>query len=151
MNDDVEIVIRGVLDKIEDENITGNAAALIRSALQKLCGGCWNVITYSTYTSEAGYTNSHFHWRNKEWVYAEQTTSTDFNKSAIESFMNTEFGWTTIKDIDAVQRSAYTKINNKFPGTWKVHVAQLENVYSYSLFGTAWQSDSFVFLIYRVA
>jgi hypothetical protein len=151
MNDDVEIVIRGVLDKIEDENITTDKAFLINSALYKLCGGAWNVITYPTYTSEAGYAHSNFLWRNKLWIYAEQTTCTDTNASDIESFMNIEFGWATIKDINAVQHAAYTKINNKFPGTWRVHVVQLQNGYSSSLCGTAWQSDSFTFFIYRVA
>jgi hypothetical protein len=151
MNDDVKIVIRGVLDKIEDENISENKAPLINSALQKLCGGIWNVITYTTCKSEAGYTNSNFHWHNKKWVYAEKTTSTDYNESDIKSFMDTEFGWATIKDINAVQQSAYTKISNKFPGTWRVHVAQLQNGASTSIFGTCWQSDNFTFCIYRVA
>jgi hypothetical protein len=151
MNDDAKIVIRGVLDKIEDENISENKAPLISSALNKLCGGVWNVITYTTYTSEAGYTDSNFHWRNKEWVYAEQTTSIDHNASNIKAFMDTEFGWATIKDINAVQQSAYTKINNKFPGTWRVHVVQLQNGGFYSICGTDWQSDSFTFYIYRVA
>jgi hypothetical protein len=95
MNDNVKIVIRGVLDKIEGENITEHKARLITSALDKLCGGHWNVITYPTYENEAGYTNSNFRWHNKEWVYAEQTTSTDYNGSDIKSFMDTEFGWAT--------------------------------------------------------
>jgi hypothetical protein len=150
MNEDVKIVIRGVLNKIEDENITEHRQGLINSALDKLCGGRWNVITYSTYTSEAGYTDSNFHWRNKEWVYAEQTTSTDYNGSDIKSFMDTEFGCAKIRDINIVQQSAYTKINNKFPGTWRVHVAQLQNSYSGSTFGTMWESDGFSFFIYRV-
>jgi hypothetical protein len=151
MNDNVKIVIRGVLDKIEGENITEHKAGLITSALDKLCGGRWNVITYPAYENEAGYTHSNFRWHNKEWVYAEQTTSTDYNESDIKSFMDTEFGWATIKDINTVQQSAYTKINNKFPGIWRVHVAQLQNSYSGSAFGAVWESDSFTFFIYRVA
>ena len=151
MNDDAEIVIRGVLDKIEDENITDNKARLISDALKKLCGGVWNVIIYPTFEKERGNTYSCLHWRSKRWIYAEQTTNTSYDDSEIITFMNTEFGWATIKDIDTVQQSAYSKINNKFPGTWRVHVAQLKNEYFYSLYGTAWQSDGFTLFIYRIA
>lgn len=116
MDDDEKIVIRGVLDKIQDENSTENKADLIRETLKKLCGGHWNVITYPTFESEKGYCYPYLHWRNKQWVQAEKTTSTDFDSNEIKTFLNTEFEWATIKDIDAFQQSAYTKVNNKFLG-----------------------------------
>ena len=151
MNDDVKIVVRGVLDRIEDENIDGNEASLIGQALEKLCGGSWNVITYPSCESEIGYTSSYLNWRGKQWVYAEQTTNTSYNANRIISFMKMEFGWAKIKDMTMVQQSAYTKINRKFEGTWRVHVAKLEHGYSWSFHGTVWESDGYTFFIYPIA
>ncbi len=151
MDDDVKIVIRGVLDKIEDENLTEDKGKLICSALDRLCGDLWNVVFYPTYESEKGYCSSYFHWRSKYWVYAEKSISTNYNSDEIKKFMNTEFGWAKIKDIDTVQQAAYTKINNKFPGVWRVHVAKLNQGYSSYTYGTAWKSDEFTFFIYRIA
>jgi hypothetical protein len=151
MDDNTKIVIRGVLDKMEDENINDKPASLINKALQSICGGNWNIVTYTAYESKIGFTASYFHWRSKQWVYAEQTTCTTYNSNEIETLMNIEFGWASIKDINMVQESAHHKINNKFPGTWRVHVARLNGEISSSLFGIVWESDGFTFFIYRIA
>jgi len=150
-NDDAKIVIRGVLDKIEDEKLTEGKATLIDTALNMLFGGTWNVITYPTCESEAGASSLYLHWHNKEWVYAEQTTDTHFDEKEVKKFMDTEFGWAKTKDINTIQHSVYTKINNRFPGTWRVHVAQLKNGYSSRIYGAVWKSDGFTFFIYRIA
>lgn len=151
MNDDAKIVIRGVLDKIDDENLTDDNATCIKQALDRLCGGTWNVILYPNCEVSTGSTSSCFYWRGKQWVYAEQTTNTSFNASEIKSFMDTEFGWSPIRDIQMVQQAANTKISNKFQGEWRVHVAQLKNGYSCSCCGIVWKADGYTFFIYRLA
>ena len=118
MNDNIKIVIRGVLDRIDEENITENKAVLIGQALSRIFGGSWNVIIYPSYESAAGFTSSYFHWRHRQWVYAEKTTNTTYNANEIRSFMTREFGWSTIRDINAVQQSAYARINNRFSDSW---------------------------------
>jgi hypothetical protein len=150
MNYGTKLIIRGALDKIEDEKLTENKATVIRNALEAIRGGHWNVITYPTFESETGYRFSYLHWHGKQWVYAEKTTSTDYNEDEIKTFMDIEFGWAVIKDIHAVQQSAYTKINNKFPGTWRVHVARLKDGYSSDLSGTVWTNGEYTFFIYRL-
>ena len=150
MSQDTKIVIRGVLDQIEDNSMTENKAELIQKALCRLEGGHWSVIVYPSCEASAGCTSSSFHWRSKQWVYAQRTTDTSFNASDIKSLMNTEFGWATINDISAVQQSAYTKINDRFPGKWEVHVAKLNNGYSYKMCGTDWVRNEYTFFIYRI-
>ena len=149
MREDTKIVIRGVLDQIEDNSMTENKAELIQKALCRLRGGDWSVIVYPSCEASAGCTLSSFHWRSKQWVYAQRTTDTYFNASDIKSFMNTEFGWATISDITAVQQSVNTKINDRFPGKWEVHVAKLNNGYSWKMYGTDWVRNEYTFFIYR--
>ncbi|CAF3250989.1 unnamed protein product [Rotaria sp. Silwood2] len=149
MDGNSSLVICGVLDKLEKDNATIGIATLVMEALEDSFGGCWNVIIYPTYENEAGCCSSYLNWHSKHRVYAEKTTCIDIDRNEIKRFMDTEFGSTTIKDIIAVQQSAYAKINNKFPGTWRVHVAQLKNGYSWSIWGIAWDLDEFTFFIYR--
>lgn len=65
--------------------------------------------------------------------------------------MNIEFGWAKIKDINMIQQSAYTKINKTFEGVWRVHVAKLEDGYSWNFYGIVWESAGYTFFIYPIA
>ncbi|CAF2136714.1 unnamed protein product [Rotaria magnacalcarata] len=152
MDDNIELIIRDVHDKIAHKNRTESPSTWTNGALIGLCGGYWNVVMYSDYDVLVGLSSSSLHWRNKWWAYTEKTTSIDFAADEIKKFMVTEFGWATIKDSDAAQKSAYIKINNKFLGSWRAHVARIKSKWSWSMRGTAWTADGLTlfFFIYRL-
>jgi ribosomal protein L31E len=70
---------------------------------------------------------------------------------AIRAFMNKEFGWAKIVDIGEVQAAVERRVNEKFPGSWKVHVVKLRADSSRSayVYGAFWDHDGYTFSIMR--
>jgi hypothetical protein len=137
-DDDRKIVIRGVMDKWERDG--GDPAVMVREAILKIFSEYWSIVIYDTFVEEKG-NGTFFHYHNKWRIYGVYTNNTHSNKAELEGFMNTEFGWARIADIEKLQASAEKRVNENFKGNWKVHVVKLGSAPRYGyIYGTSVQT-----------
>jgi hypothetical protein len=142
-----KIAIRGAMDKWESEG--GRPAAMVSKALLDIFHETWSIVIYDTYVSETGY-GTYFHYHNKWWVYGVCTSNTYYGEAKLKELMDNEFGWASIADIERLQAAAEKKVNEKFEGSWKVHVVKLGTGSWYgSIYGAYWDQDGYECYIMR--
>jgi hypothetical protein len=146
-----QFVIRGVLDKIDEESGQGNKSTAIRDILEDIFQEDWNIITYSTFEEEKGY-GVRFNWRGKLQVYGVLCQDPyDYDDKEIEKFIKEEFGSAKIQNIGAAQGTAERKMNEKFQRKWKVHIANVTSRSDSSISGANVRFDDIRIWIMKVS
>jgi hypothetical protein len=150
---DRELVVRGVLDKWENEDQrTNEPGMLLASALQRIFKEDWNILVYNSFIERHG-DGIIFHYRNKWWIYGVRTSSTTRDRRAIEQFCEEEFGWGNVADAPKLRSAIERRVNDHFDGTWRVHLLKLANgtLYYSNIFGGSWNHDGYKVQVMRMS
>ena len=127
----LEIVVLGAMLKHKNAN-----ADRLREEIEKVMGGKYAVITYKSRDAERG--NAQWMRTQGYWVFVKKLIEPDdYDRDEVQKFMTREFKWASIRDVGAFQKSAYSKINERFSGDYKVHVVKnrsdADYVFEYTL------------------
>jgi hypothetical protein len=148
-----EVVIRGAISRYEEVHPSISRAQFIADALERALNEKWSIIVYDTFDDEAGY-YTYFQYQDKWWVHGKRKINRrGCDKAAIRRFMNVEFGCFVLGGCSQVQSSAQTKINQRFPGTWKVQVVKFlpKSLHSAWIKGIYWRYGSYNFYIMKIS
>jgi hypothetical protein len=131
-----------------------NRAAAVGYAIRNATKQTWNIVMYKRpwgaieYGADWEGRIEHDGWS----IFGYKNTGPTYNDvEAINKFVNAEFGWASISDVKVFQQSVEQKINQKFEGTWRVHVAKGVTDWSTHVWGTAVTIGNCDCFIVRVA
>jgi hypothetical protein len=139
-------VIYGIM-KIFEANINIDTAMKIGWALWQIFNEAWSIVIYAhgSYETEIGY-GGYIDYDGKWFVYGVRvTTNHGYTIEALKEFLKSRFGFAKIVDASAFQSAVESQVNERFPGTWKVHLVKSKPGFdSYGWFyGTCFDHDGY--------
>jgi hypothetical protein len=130
--DQQKYVIRGMMKTLATNggcHVPCDISIKMRDALWNIFNEHWTIVMYryGSFEIELGY-GSYINYDDKWWIYGRRTSNgkREYTKAELDSFLTSRFGFAKIADSSAFRNAVEVQVNERFPGSWKVHLVKFK-------------------------
>jgi hypothetical protein len=125
------IVIRGIMKTFgpNDRGERGGIAKKINEALESFVKEQRSIVVYPPGSYETQFRFSDWINYDDEWWICGRCRSNrnrGYTRESLDAFLESRFRWAKAADASGFKNAVESQVNERFPGTWKVHLVKLE-------------------------